>query len=308
MEYKSELMTKTTRTIIDYMYIVIGSAIAALAIVLFLNPAKLAPGGVSGIATIMFYLAGWDLGLTIFILTMPLFFIGLKLFGKQYGVKTLLGSLLLSVFTSIWTAVFGETGILDYSHEISTWLSTLYGGVLSGVGIGLVMKSGSNTGGTDIIAQIIARYTSLSLGTALFIIDGIIIAAAAIFLGLESALYAIVVAYITTVVINKIVLSMGTNYAKTVFIISEKTNEIGEYISLVMERGATILDAKGFYTKESRPMIMTVIPNQDVSRLTKAVNRIDGKAFMIINETFHVLGEGYTSIEKIAHTSDVTQH
>ena len=75
-----------------------------------------------------------------------------------------------------------------------------------------------------------------------------------------------------------------------------------------MERGATILDAKGFYTKESRPMIMTVIPNQDVSRLTKAVNRIDGKAFMIINETFHVLGEGYTSIEKIAHTSDVTQH
>ena len=77
-------MTKTTRTIIDYMYIVIGSAIAALAIVLFLNPAKLAPGGVSGIATIMFYLAGWDLGLTIFILTMPLFFIGLKLFGKQY--------------------------------------------------------------------------------------------------------------------------------------------------------------------------------------------------------------------------------
>ena len=202
MEYKSELMTKTTRTIIDYMYIVIGSAIAALAIVLFLNPAKLAPGGVSGIATIMFYLAGWDLGLTIFILTMPLFFIGLKLFGKQYGVKTLLGSLLLSVFTSIWTAVFGETGILDYSHEISTWLSTLYGGVLSGVGIGLVMKSGSNTGGTDIIAQIIARYTSLSLGTALFVIDGIIIAAAAIFLGLESALYAIVVAYITTVVIN----------------------------------------------------------------------------------------------------------
>ena len=170
------------------------------------------------------------------------------------------------------------------------------------------MKSGSNTGGTDIIAQIIARYTSLSLGTALFVIDGIIISAAAIFLGLESALYAIVVAYITTVVINKIVLSMGTNYAKTVFIISEKTNEIGEYISLVMERGATILDAKGFYTKESRPMIMTVIPNQDVSRLTKAVNQIDGKAFMIINETFHVLGEGYTSIEKIAHTSDVTQH
>ncbi len=301
-------MTRTTRTIIDYAYIVIGSAITALAVVIFLNPARLAPGGVSGIATILFHLAGWDLGLTIFVLTLPLFLAGLKLFGKQYGVKTLLGSILLSVFTSIWSAVFGDYGILDYSKEISIWLSSLFGGVVSGIGIGLVMKSGSNTGGTDIIAQIIARYTSLSLGTALFIVDGVIIAVAAVFFGLESALYAIVVAYITTVVVNKIVLSMGTNYAKTVFIISERIEEIGTFISETMDRGATVLNSKGFYTKEPRPMIMTVIPNQDVSRLTRAVNRIDPKAFMIINETFHVLGEGYTPIEKIAHTSDVTQH
>ena len=292
------------RDIIDYSYIIIGSAITALGIVLFLNPAMLAPGGVSGIATILFHTIGLDLGLTILVLTIPIFLIGAKLFGKQYGVKTLLGSVLLSVFTSIWASVFGDAGLLDYSKDISIWLSALYGGVITGLGMGLVMKSGSNTGGTDIIAQIIARYTSLSLGTALFIVDGVIIAVSAIFFSIENALYAIVVAYITTVVVNKIVLSMGTNYAKTVFIISEKT----EYIINTLERGATILDAKGFYTKESRPMIMTVIPNQDISKLTRAVHQSDPKAFLIIHEAFHVLGEGYTPIEKIASSSDVTQH
>lgn len=296
------------RDIIDYSYIIIGSAITALGIVLFLNPAMLAPGGVSGIATILFHTIGLDLGLTILVLTIPIFLIGANLFGKQYGVKTLLGSVLLSVFTSIWASVFGDAGLLDYSKDISIWLSALYGGVITGLGMGLVMKSGSNTGGTDIIAQIIARYTSLSLGTALFIVDGVIIAVSAIFFSIENALYAIVVAYITTVVVNKIVLSMGTNYAKTVFIISEKTDEIGEYIINTLERGATILDAKGFYTKESRPMIMTVIPNQDISKLTRAVHQADPKAFLIIHEAFHVLGEGYTPIEKIASSSDVTQH
>lgn len=296
------------RDIIDYSYIIIGSAITALGIVLFLNPAMLAPGGVSGIATILFHTLGLDLGLTILVLTIPIFLIGAKLFGKQYGVKTLLGSVLLSVFTSIWASVFGDAGLLDYSKDISIWLSALYGGVIIGLGMGLVMKSGSNTGGTDIIAQIIARYTSLSLGTALFLVDGVIIAVSAIFFSIENALYAIVVAYITTVVVNKIVLSMGTNYAKTVFIISEKTDEIGEYIINTLERGATILDAKGFYTKESRPMIMTVIPNQDISKLTRAVHQADPKAFLIVHEAFHVLGEGYTPIEKIASSSDVTQH
>ncbi len=301
-------MTDRTRNIIDYAYIVVGSAITAFAVAVFLNPAKLAPGGVSGIATILFHLAGWNLGLTIFVLTLPLFLIGVRLFGKQYGVKTLLGSVLLSVFTSMWVAAFGDYGILDYTKSISMWLSALYGGVVSGIGMGMVMKSGSNTGGTDIVAQIIARFTSLSLGTALFIVDGIIIAASAVFFGLENALYAIVVAYITTIVVNKIVLSMGTNYAKTVFIISGRTDEIGTFITEKMERGATVVDAKGFYTKESRPMIMTVVPNQDISRLTREVNKLDPKAFMVINETFHVLGEGYTPIEKIANTSDVTQH
>ena len=300
-------MRISSRTVIDYLYIIIGSAVTAFAVAVFLNPAKLAPGGVSGIATILFHLFGWDLGPVIFALTVPVFLIGLKLFGKQYGFRTLLGSVLLSAFTSAWVSLLGENGILDYSKDMSILLSALYGGVLSGVGIGMVMKSGSNTGGTDIIAQIIARYTPLSLGTALFIVDGVIIAVSAFFFGIENALYAIAVAYITTVVINKIVLSMGTSYAKTVFIISDNYREIGQFIIREMERGATLLDAKGFYSDKSRPMLMTVIPNQEIAKLTRAVHKADPRAFMVISETYHVLGEGYTPIEHIADTSDVTQ-
>ena len=100
---------------------------------------------------------------------------------------------------------------------------------------------------------------------------------------------------------------MGTNYAKTVYIISGHLEEIGIFIRDEMDRGATIIDAKGFYTKESRPMLMTVIPNQDISLLTRVVHRLDKDAFMIIQETFHVLGEGYTPIEKVASDSDVTK-
>ncbi len=301
-------MKISARIVIDYAYIILGSAITAFAVAIFLNPAKLAPGGVSGIATILFHLFGWSLGTVIFCLTVPVFLIGVRLFGKQYGFRTLLGSLLLSIFTSMWIMILGENGILDYSKDMSVMLSALYGGVLSGVGMGLVMKSGSNTGGTDIIAQIIARYTPLSLGTSLFIVDGVIIAVSALFFGIENALFAILVAYITTVVINKIVLSMGTSYAKTVFIVSDNYHEIGQFIINEMERGATLLDAKGFYSNKSRPMLMTVIPNQEIAKLTRAVHESDPRAFMVISETYHVLGEGYTPIEHIADASDVTQH
>lgn len=286
-------------TAFDYAYIIVGSALTALSIALFTTPARIAPGGVSGVGTILYHTLGWDTGLVILVLSIPLFFLGWWLFGGQYGIKSLVGSVLLSLFTSLWCLIFGYDGILDYSKDMSTWLSCLYGGVIAGFGMGLVMKSGSNTGGTDIIAQIIARYSRFTLGTSLFIVDGVIILASAFVFGIESALYAIIMAYICTVVVNKVILSMGTNYAKTVYIVSDHLDLIGNYILDEMGRGGTLLDAKGLYTKESRPMLMTVIPNRNLSKLTRKVEAIDPHAFLVIQETYHVLGEGYTPIEKM---------
>ncbi|MDY5931272.1 MAG: YitT family protein [Candidatus Ornithospirochaeta sp.] len=293
--------------IIDLLQMAAGSAIASLGIALFEAPARIAPGGVSGISTIMHYAFGLDVGLGMLMLSIPVFLIGLRLFGSQYGIMSLIGSVLLSLFTSLWTLVLGSNGILDYSRDISTLLSVLFGGVLAGAGLGLVIRSGSNTGGTDIIAQILARYTGLSVGNALFIVDGIIIAASAFTFGIESALYAVICSYITALAINRVVLSMGTGYAKTVYIISDNLDAIGKYVTESLDRGGTIVNAKGLFTNEARPMLMTVIPNQDISRLTRFVKETDSKAFLIIQETVHVLGEGYTPIEKVAESNDVTQ-
>lgn len=300
---------KITRyTVLEYFYIVLGSFITAFAITVFTNPSKIAPGGVSGVSTILYHAFGFDLSLTMLLQNIPLFIIGTLLFGKQFGVKSLLGSVLLSLFSSLIGSVLGYDGILDLSKDMNVWLSCLFGGVISGVGIGIVMKSGANTGGTDIIAQIAARYLHIPLGTSLFIVDGIVILCSAFIFGIESALYAIIVAYVMQVMVNKIVLMMGTNYAKTCYIISEKLNEIRDFVLNDLDKSGTLIEAKGLYSMKNRPMLMVVIPNQSVSRLTRMVHMTDPAAFLIIQETYHVFGEGNRSMEEfVALNKDVSQ-
>ncbi len=295
------------RTIIDYIYITIGAALTALSTALFLNPAKLAPGGISGISTIIYHLTGWNLGLIMLVLSIPIYIFGLLLFGKEYGLSTLVGSILLSVFTMIWNKLFGYDGILDYSRDISYWLSSLYGGIIAGVGIGLVMRSGSNTGGTDILAQALAKYAHLPQGSSLMIVDGFVILGSAFIFGIESALYSVVVVILTSIIIDKFVMILGTGYAKTVYIISKDLNQIGTYIVTDLDRSGTVISAKGFFSNEDKPMLMTVVPNQDIPKLVRAIKKIDPNAFTIIQETVHVLGEGYKSLSKVASSNDVTQ-
>ena len=290
----------------DVLYILVGSLLTAVGIILFLNPAKIAPGGVSGIATILYHTFGWDVSVTMLLQNIPLFMLGIAIFGKTFGFKALFGSVALSIFSAIITEIFGEAGILDMSKDMSRWLCCLFGGVLSGAGIGLVMKSGANTGGTDIIAQVLAKVTHLSQGVSLLLVDGCIIVASAFIFGIESALYAVVVAYLVNILVDKIVLSMGTNYAKTVFIISKGLDEIRDHILYELDRSGTVLSAKGLYSQEDQPMLMVVIENQQVTKLTRIVHQIDPKAFMIIQNTVHVLGEGYNPLEMVASNKDVT--
>lgn len=302
------MQTINKYTALEYFYIVLGSFITAFAITVFLNPAQIAPGGVSGISTILYHTFGWDLGLTMLLQNIPLFIIGIALFGKRFGIKSLLGSLLLSLFSSLISSTIGTEGILDLSRDMNLWLSCLFGGVLSGLGVGIVMKSGANTGGTDIIAQIIARYMHVPLGSALFFVDGVVIILSAFIFGIESALYAIVVAYITQVMVNKVVLMMGTNYAKTCYIISDKINEIRTFILNDLDKTGTLIEAKGLYSMKRKPVLMVVIPNQSVSRVTRMVHMTDPDAFLIIQETYHVFGEGNRSMEEfVALNKDVSQ-
>ena len=297
---------------IDWIYIIFGTFLTGFGISVFMNPARLAPGGVSGLGTIIYHVIEdktgktMELGLIILFLSIPIYLLGLAVFGKEYGIRTLMGTLLLSLSTFIFDSIF-PNGIIDYSKESSLWLCTLFTGLTNGIGIGLVMRTGSNTGGTDIIAQILARYTPLGMGNALLFVDGTIILSSIFIFGIENALYSAVVSIIISLIIDRVIVPFGTNYAKTVYIISPHIDIIGEYILKNMNRSGTIIPSRGLFSGENKEMLMTVIPKKDLTKLTRCVKEADPNAFLVIQDTYHVLGEGYQPLDVIADSKDVSQ-
>ena len=298
--------------LIDWIYIVFGTFLTGFGISVFMNPARLAPGGVSGLGTIIYHVIEdktgktMELGLIILFLSIPIYLLGLAVFGKEYGIRTLMGTLLLSFSTFIFDSIF-PNGIIDYSKESSLWLCTLFTGLTNGIGIGLVMRTGSNTGGTDIIAQILARYTPLGMGNALLFVDGTVILSSIFIFGIENALYSAVVSIIISLIIDRVIVPFGTNYAKTVYIISPHIDIIGEYILKNMNRSGTIIPSRGLFSGENKEMLMTVIPKKDLTKLTRCVKEADPNAFLVIQDTYHVLGEGYQPLDVIADSKDVSQ-
>lgn len=288
---------------LEYLYIIIGTFLTALGVVLFANPAKIANGGVTGIAIILFHTLNFDVGISILILSIPLFILGLFIFGKEYGLKSLIGTLLYSGFTMILTRILGVAGIIDYANHVSYLLSAIFGGILFGAGLGFVMKSGANTGGTDILAQIIAKFTPLTLGNSMFIIDAVIVSFSVFIFGIEAALYAIITIYITSVGIDKVLLGLGSYSSKTIYIISDKRDEIKKFILEDLDHGGTILEGKGLYTDTERPVIMTVMSNNKIGRFTNYIHQIDKDAFIIVHDAYQVMGEGFTPIAKAAWRS-----
>ena len=296
----------------DWIYIIFGTFLTGFGISVFMNPARLAPGGVSGLGTIIYHVIEdktgktMELGLIILFLSIPIYLLGLAVFGKEYGIRTLMGTLLLSLSTFIFDSIF-PNGIIDYSKESSLWLCTLFTGLTNGIGIGLVMRTGSNTGGTDIIAQILARYTPLGMGNALLFVDGTVILSSIFIFGIENALYSAVVSIIISLIIDRVIVPFGTNYAKTVYIISPHIDIIGEYILKNMNRSGTIIPSRGLFSGENKEMLMTVIPKKDLTKLTRCVKEADPNAFLVIQDTYHVLGEGYQPLDVIADSKDVSQ-
>ena len=297
---------------IDWIYIIFGTFLTGFGISVFMNPARLAPGGVSGLGTIIYHVIEdktgktMELGLIILFLSIPIYLLGLAVFGKEYGIRTLMGTLLLSLSTFIFDSIF-PNGIIDYSKESSLWLCTLFTGLTNGIGIVLVMRTGSNTGGTDIIAQILARYTPLGMGNALLFVDGTVILSSIFIFGIENALYSAVVSIIISLIIDRVIVPFGTNYAKTVYIISPHIDIIGEYILKNMNRSGTIIPSRGLFSGENKEMLMTVIPKKDLTKLTRCVKEADPNAFLVIQDTYHVLGEGYQPLDVIADSKDVSQ-
>jgi uncharacterized membrane-anchored protein YitT (DUF2179 family) len=215
-------------------------------------------------------------------------------FGSRFGLKSLYGTLILSASVSLSGLLLGYEGILTAGDRLDILLAALFGGILSGFGIGVVMKGGANTGGTDIIAQVIHHYTRIPLGTALNIVDGIIILISAAVFGIEIALFAFITLFTTGQVINMV--TSGANYAKMAFIISDEYEAIKPLLLHDMGLGATTIDSRGMYTDDQKKMIMMVVRNRKISEVMNVVKTHDPNAFMIITSAQEVLGEGFMPI------------
>lgn len=281
----------------DYALITLGLIISAIGIRFFLVPGKIASGGVSGIAIILHYKFGFKVGLSMLIMNIPLFLMGIKNFGKGYGIKTLYGTIFLSFYVDMIEYIIPNIDkIIDYTKGGNLFLAPIYGGVITGFGIGLVMKYGGSTGGTDIVAQILNKFTKIPTGYAMMIVDFMVIVAATIVFGWEAALYAIICLYATGIFIDKTL--DGVSYSKMVLIISDEYDKIKDMILYDIERGGTGISANGLYTNNEKRMILTVLATKEIHGLKEFIKVIDKNAFIIVTDVHEVYGEGFTPIHR----------
>lgn len=273
----------------DYLFIALGSLLTALALDWFLVPNKIAAGGVSGLATVIYYLTGISVGTTIIILNIPLLWASFRVLGPRFVIRTLFGTMTLAVFTDLLSRLPALTG--------NALLASLYGGILSGIGIGFTLKWGGSTGGTDLAAMLFHRSLKTSVGQALMVIDFTIIVAAGIaFNSSDLALYALITMFITSQVIDLV--QEGMAYAKAAYIISDEAEHIASRIMRELGRGVTSLQGRGEYTSQEKVVLMVIVARSEIAQLKNIVVESDPRAFVVISDAHEVLGEGFRSIEK----------
>ena len=283
--------------LLDYLVINFGALITAVGIGLFLAPSKIAAGGVSGIAIIFYHMFGFNIGITMLLLNIPLYLAGMKVFGKIYGFKTFFGTVMLSFYIDLLRTLIPNTDkLIDFSVGGNMVLGAIFGGVIAGIGLGFIMKFGGSTGGTDIIAQMLHKFIHIPVGYALMTVDILVLISASLIFGLEKGLYAVLTLYTTGILINKVF--EGISYSKMVYIISDKHQEIKDVIISEINRGGTYLSGKGLYTDMDRNVIITVLKAREIYELKLWVKDIDPNAFVIISEVYEVLGEGFSPFNK----------
>ncbi|MCE4051624.1 MULTISPECIES: YitT family protein [Bacillaceae] len=269
----------------EYIYVLIGSAIVALSFNLFLLPNNIASGGVSGISTITASLFHWEPAFVQWAFNIPLFIAGVILLGKNFGIKTLVGTLFLPF-------------VVFLSKDMEPWttqplLAALYGGIGIGLGIGIVFKGKASTGGTDLAAQIITKYTGMSLGKSVALIDGVIVITAAAVFSIEQGLYALLALFVTSKTID--IVQVGFGSSKMALIITDKQEEVREGILTKIDRGVTKLTAHGGYTDFERPILMCVVDQAQFTKLKLLVQTIDPSAFVIVMDASEVHGRGFSA-------------
>jgi len=288
-----------------YSLIVVGTFILAAGFVLFINPYKFAPGGVYGIAIILHHLTkglfsfmpnGFPLGLTALAMDIPLVIIGIKILGPRFGVKTVVGFSLTAFFVDLLSYIRGDVPLV----ENDPLLSAIFGGLLLGIGLGLIFKSKASSGGSDIVAMIISKYTKMPVGQMLIYVDSVIVLLSlAAFGDWKIPLYSWITIFITGKVIDMVI--QGASYDKTLFIISEKHSEIRSKIIDDLNRGGTFIKGEGMFNGAQKTIIFTVVNRREVAMLQEFIYSIDPKAFLTVLDANEIIGEGFKSLsEKVS--------
>jgi uncharacterized membrane-anchored protein YitT (DUF2179 family) len=299
---KEKLFTKEWFKV--YSLIVVGTFIMAAGFVLFINPYKIVPGGVYGIAIVIHYLTEgaftfWPLGIPIGLLGLamdiPLTLTGMKILGPRFGVKTIVGFILTASFMDLLTWFIGRNDPLELGDQIL--LASIFGGVMIGFGLGLIFRSRATSGGTDIVAMIINKYTGLPLGQLLIIVDSVIVLIGlAAFGDWKIPLYSWIVIFITGKVID--ITLRGISYEKTMFIISDKHEEIRQKIIVDLDRGGTMFVGKGMYSEQEKNMIYTNVSRREYQILKDYIRQIDPDAFVTVIDANEILGHGFKPLKE----------
>ncbi len=291
MLYKDKIFSKSWFK--DYALIIIGTFTLAVGMVFFIAPYKLVPGGVYGISIVFHHLLGTPIGLVSLCMDIPLLLLGIRLLGKRFGIKTFVGIVLTAVFVDTLGRIWGNDPLV----EGDALLSAIFGGVLVGLGLGLLFRSKATSGGTDIVAMILGKYTHLPLGQSLIYVDSVIVLIGLVAFGdWKIPLYSWLVIFITGKVIDTVVEGISVN--KVVIIISDKHEEIREKILFDMERGGTYLNAEGMYEGKGKKVIYTNVGRRELPILLAYIRDIDPAAFVSVLDAHDVLGDGFRPLKE----------
>ncbi len=271
-----------------YAQMLLGCLVAGISFSQFFIPNDIAPGGVTGIATLIAAGTHWPVGLLSAVLNIPLFLVGYKAVGRRFVFRSFLSMLGLSLCIDI---------LPQQAVTNDMMLASLYGGILMGIGLGLVLRGGATTGGTDLAAQLVHnRFPVISVGTFLFGIDCIVVCAAGVVFDPQAALWALIALFISTKVMD--IVLQGWNTAHQFFIISDQAARIAQRINHEMDRGATLLSARGSYSGEDKGMVFCVINKNEMTQLREIIASEDERAFVTVSEVHEAMGEGFSGLKK----------
>jgi uncharacterized membrane-anchored protein YitT (DUF2179 family) len=289
--FKAANLSLTRRGLGDYALILIGAVVQAVSLNLFMVPANLASGGVSGISQVINHFTGWPIGLMVFLGNIPLFVIGWRyLGGPRFATRTIFTVVVYSLAVDLigrWIPVGGISN--------DTLLNALYGGVVSGIGFALVYRGRGTSGGSDILARILSHYRSMPISQTYLIADAFTMLLAGFAFGWEKALYAVVMLYVSGISAETV--SQGSRVVRTAMIITGQPEQVAQEVLHTLGRGVTSIAGKGMYTGEQRSVLYCVISRAEVERLKAIVAEVDPQAFLVIGEASEALGEGFQSIE-----------